>query len=189
MIAHVSEVFEITSEATSKASGATKVLTEVRVMQRVPLVIRLLKATFDWEGYLTWWDKTRMLFTEVILCLTYSLNFHWCLNQPDSEVGHEGQPPAPASKYDERKQVSCQFDPTAHDEVQVAEWRVVSGSKWFCLDNTSFCFSTLTDLQIDWGRSRWCHSRRWTQKTTPQTGRSLDFCNRNSYGVEYHIQQ
>ena len=47
MIAHDSDVFEITSEATSKASGATKVLTEVRVMQRVPLVIRPLKATFD----------------------------------------------------------------------------------------------------------------------------------------------
>ena len=47
MMAHDSDVFEITSEATSKASGATKVLTEVSVMQRAPLVIRPLKATFD----------------------------------------------------------------------------------------------------------------------------------------------
>ena len=43
MMAHDGDVFEITSEATSKASGATKVLTEVRVMQRVPLVIISLK--------------------------------------------------------------------------------------------------------------------------------------------------
>ena len=48
MMAHDGDVFEIiTSEATSKASGATKVLTEVSVMQRAPLVMIPLKATFN----------------------------------------------------------------------------------------------------------------------------------------------
>ena len=43
MMAHDGDVFEITSEATSKASGATKVLTDVSVMQRAPLVMIPLK--------------------------------------------------------------------------------------------------------------------------------------------------
>ena len=43
MMAHDGDIFEITSEATSKASGATKVLTDVSVMQRAPLVMIPLK--------------------------------------------------------------------------------------------------------------------------------------------------